>query len=456
MDSGPTRRGYDSINDYDQYDDDSGSGSGDSESNRRPSNFTVEGAIDAYNNEMNDAQQCDDLIANASSSSSSLVWVIFLVVILLGPINFVLYKLMYVAFDDDEQYFVSQTVNVQYCVIGGLALFMVRDQLTSDMHRIDHRKFIIMGSLDCLAGFMGSCGAKYTSGATQQLLNQSLIPLTMLASWIFLKRTPSPKQVLGAVIILLGVVVVILPNMLSSQRDARMASPLSSITITSQIIYFSSNIPYALSFCYKEYAFRHLSIHVILLTQWVSLYQFMIGFLLAPVLSSINGDSVSDTYQSFQKGFQCFIGSSGKDTCRNMEAFYYLSGYVTVNFIFNTLGLYLVKHGSATLNSISYAIILPLTTLTFTLPWLGAYKEHFNINIISGLVLVLVGFFVWKLSNDDMSSQPPSMLQLDAAAVNESSGVVTRIKIQQEPVFTFNERTIVPVLVKKQRGHLGR
>ena len=359
-----------------------------------------------------------------------------MLVILLGPLNFVLYKLMFVQYGDEEQFFVSQCVNFQYVVIGGIALLIIycQGQITYEMIQISHRKFIVMGFLDCLAGFLQACGAKYTNGGVQQLLNQILIPLTMLASYIFLKKTSTYKQITGAFIIFVGAFIVILPNIINSN----MGSPVSSL------IYATSNIPYALSFCYKEHGFKNLSIHVIYLTQLVSLYQFFIGFLLAPLMAMVDGRTFSHTAHSFATGFNCFIGVEG-DVCQgNRGSFYFLTGYCLVNFAFNTLGLYLVKHNSATLNSISYAIILPITTLTFTAPFLGHYREKFNINILEGLIVVMMGFVIWKLDDTetpDSLSRSPSQMEL---------GIIVTKKMPPSPVIHFNERLIVPIFIKKK------
>lgn len=338
---------------------------------------------------------------------------------------------MFVQYGDEEQYFVSQCVNFQYVIIGGVALLIIyrQGQITIEMIQIDHRKFIIMGFLDCFAGFLAACGAKYTNGGVQQLLNQSLIPLTMLASYIFLKKSSTYKQIIGSVIIFLGVFIVILPNIVS---NSNMGSPVSSL------IYASSNIPYALSFCYKEYGFKNLSIHVIYLTQLVSVYQFFIGFLLAPLMAKVDGRTLQQTAHSFATGFNCFIGVEN-DVCQGKNSFYYLTGYCIVNFTFNTLGLYLVKHSSATLNSISYAIILPITTLAFTCPLLGRYREKFNINILEGLIVVMIGFLIWKL---DVSESNGKTSKLDKMG--------TVVTVPSEPVITFNERTIVPIMIKKK------
>jgi hypothetical protein len=52
--------------------------------------------------------------------------------------------------------------------------------------------------------------------------------------------------------------------------------------------------------------------------------------------------------------------------------------YCCINFIFNTMGLFLVKYGSATMNSISYAIIFSAFHLVFPSPLLDVYSDKYH------------------------------------------------------------------------------
>jgi hypothetical protein len=56
------------------------------------------------------------------------------------------------------------------------------------------------------------------------------------------------------------------------------------------------------------------------------------------------------------------------------HTFALLTGYCALNIVYNTAGLYVAKHGSAALNVLTYALLLPLTTLLFSVrPLLGTY-----------------------------------------------------------------------------------
>lgn len=337
---------------------------------------------------------------------------VFLATLLIGPLNFVIYKIMFTAYGEANAFFVSQGINALYVIYGGVALYWVERQgkITHEMTQIPKYKFAVMGLLDCCGGFLAAMGATNTSGSLQQLLNQSLIPCTMLASWLFLNKHSTVRQQLGAFVIFLGVLVVLLPSF---------ATPANS-SLISNVVYFTSNIPLACSFVYKEIGFKNLKVHVIYLTQMVSIYQLLWGFLFAP-LQLIPGigvmESWEDIFTNFYSGFLCFIQWDSE--CASHGAFLLLTGYCVVNFVFNTSGLYLVKKGSAVWNSITYALILPLTVLAFNLPILGIYTETFSYYTFAGLLVVLCGFLTWR--SDEIFVEDATLLRKNTILSDEES-----------------------------------
>ena len=131
----------------------------------------------------------------------------------------------------------------------------------------------------------------------------------------------------------------------------------------------------------------------------VSIYQFLFGFVLAPLqlipgIATAQGMTVSETIWSFIGGWQCFqrmaiVGCAGKPT------FFLLWAYTSCNFFFNTLGLVITKHHSSSLSSISYSILLPFSCLSNGLLILGKYREEIYPQTIIGLIVVLAGFIAY-------------------------------------------------------------
>ena len=361
----------------------------------------------------------------ATSGKSSKVFGVFVGCLIVGPLNFVSYKIMYAAFGESRAFFVSQGVNFLYVIYGGIILLMLarKGENTNPAQHIPHIKFITMGFLDSVGGFLAAMGANRTSGSMQQLLNQTLIPITMLLSWIFLGKRSGTLQLVGAVLIFLGAWVVLLP---SSQAS----TSYDGFAVISNVLYFMSNVPIALSCIYKEMAFRNVQVHVMHMTQWVSIYQLLWGFVLGvlqliPGVGSSDGVSLSEINHSFWSGLLCYF--QWDEECSSKYTFSLLSGYCVINFVFNVLGLYLVKHDGAVLSTITNALLLPLTVLTFNMPWLGPYQEEYNSLTIVGLGIVTIGFVVWRtrIHSPEIAEGPdesePGLLLLHSPVVSCAS-----------------------------------
>jgi drug/metabolite transporter (DMT)-like permease len=248
------------------------------------------------------------------TDNSSQFWIYsnFISCLIVGPLNFVSYKVMYAAYGESRAFFVSQGVNFLYVLYGGIILHYLtkKGEITEEMRAIPHLKFIVMGFLDCLGGFLAAMGANRTPGSLQQLLNQTLIPIIMFMSWFFLGKTSTYLQLIGASVILFGACVVIFPSTSEDENGSRTLT--STYDIISYLLYFSSNIPIAFSCIYKEMGFRNLQVHVMYMTQLVSIYQLLWGFVLGvlqmmPGIGSETGYSLSEINSSFWSGVLCFL-----------------------------------------------------------------------------------------------------------------------------------------------------
>ena len=157
-----------------------------------------------------------------------------LLLMLSGCANFILLKVLFAAYGESAAFFVSQGINVIYCVYGGLIVYPrllpsgVGDALsrgfglepiTPRMRTWPHlRAFVVMGVLDCFGTFLTAMGAVYTPGQFQTLLNQSLIPATMAASALFLHERYSTGQLGAAALLVSGAVISVVPSLLPSHH----------------------------------------------------------------------------------------------------------------------------------------------------------------------------------------------------------------------------------------------
>ena len=330
-------------------------------------------------------------------------------VLVVGPVNFVLYRVCYATYGEEYAFFVSQGVNLLYVVYGGAILLpkmWFGDEITPAMRALPQRRFAFMAILDCCGTFLAAMGAVHTPGQVQSLLNQSLIPCTMIASRVFNHTRYTAAQCAGAAVILLGAAVVLSPELLGAPAGAPPApggggaESAAGSRALSNALYFLANVPMACSAVYKERRFAGDQVHVLYLTQCVSCYQFLFGFVLAPLqavpgVSTAAGQSPAAIAAAFRGGYECFRARAADCPPREGTT-WLLLGYCAVNFVLNTTGLVLTKHGSAALNAISYALILPLTTVSYSLPFLGAHREELRAPTLVGLLVVLAGFLLYE------------------------------------------------------------
>ena len=336
-----------------------------------------------------------------------------------GSVNFVLLKVLFTAYGEANAFFVSQGINLLYVVYGGLVTYprllgggvgsrisawMGMEPITPAMRRSPQRRFIVMGLLDCFGTFFTAMGAVHTPGQLQPVLNQSLVPCTMVVSCVLLRSRYSWCHSLGAMLIVSGALVSLSPSLShhsgSGAADSACVSTGDCVRIYSIAIYWLSNVPMALSVVYKESRFHNETMDVCWLTQWVSIYQFLFGFVLAPLqllpgMSSARGVPARQMLDGMASGWACFIERDATG-CAERHTMLLLFAYVGVNFVFNTTGLWLTKHGGAVLNSISYAMLVPLTTVFFSFPFLGPYREKLHAATFGGLAIVLIGFALWR------------------------------------------------------------
>jgi len=135
----------------------------------------------------------------------------------------------------------------------------------------------------------------------------------------------------------------------------------------------------------------------------VSVFQFFFGLALAPLqalpgIGSAHGVPLSSIPTAFLESWDCFL-EKPTSVCHGQwpAPSLLLLAFCAVNLVFNTGGLYVSKHGSAVLNVITYAVLLPVTTLIFSLrPLMGAFTEPLSASTVLGLLLVLLGFYLYQ------------------------------------------------------------
>ena len=243
--------------------------------------------------------------------SGNAIYIFSLVTILciLGAANSVLMKLTANAFGQDYAFFVDQGNNVLYLLfsVGSVLYKMKRTtDIGAQEYAFPQYKFLLMAAADGAGTFLSSLGAVYTPGNYQTLLNQTLIPVTMVMATCLLRAKYRFGEVFGAMVVLSGASVAVIPSIINP------GSAPTNFRVYAAVLYFASNIPMAFSACYKEIGFKDVQLDCFWLTMWVSLYQLFISFAYArlqaiPGFGSENGIHQQVIWTNFWNGLLCSL-----------------------------------------------------------------------------------------------------------------------------------------------------
>ena len=180
---------------------------------------------------------------------------------------------------------------------------------------VAHRVYVYMGVLDAGSATLGAIAGAYCPGELQTILNQMIIPVTLIGSFVLLHSRFKSYQLWGSVCIVFGTVVASSDYFLGTSRSQR-DSPQGGMTVAAAIvIYFLSVLPSAFSNIYKEKQMKLNDMNEVHTSTLVSFWQLWIGFLFLPLLSlpSLGGLSWEDMATQMSDGYSCFLGTNPKD-----------------------------------------------------------------------------------------------------------------------------------------------
>ena len=129
------------------------------------------------------------------SRDNFLLGLYVVLVVLTGTGNRVAFKLMQYSIIN-YTYFASQLVPFTYIPVNGaVLLFKMKftNDITPEMRQFPKRKFLVMGTLDSLAGLIITVGGRHVPGIMQNLLLQGVVVVTMVCSLLLL-RNSSPCE----------------------------------------------------------------------------------------------------------------------------------------------------------------------------------------------------------------------------------------------------------------------
>jgi len=327
-----------------------------------------------------------------------------------GVINSLFLRKVMTSFQN-YPFFLNQLTNYGYIpIFGAVVLYEMffTKLINKEMRAFPWYRMLIMGALDAVCGYFVVIGGIQTSGPMQQLLNQAIIPVTMIGAFFVLKERYSLIQIGGSGLIVAGVVLSLIPALTNKGEN-------TGNVFFWNMFYLCQVIPFAASNVYKDIAFKSVDMDVWYLQFWDVFWQSMIGTMLFPINTVLPPPAKVEFSQipaNMKNGTLCLIGHDlitpldsacgplnpkhlACDDCHN--AWLILGIYMAINVAYNVFILLVIKYGSATILSIAQTIRLPLTNICFSFHFImGKDAQPFSGFSLYGLLVILSGLVAYR------------------------------------------------------------
>jgi drug/metabolite transporter (DMT)-like permease len=300
----------------------------------------------------------------------------------------------------------SVMIYVPLCFTYIIPMMRYPTVITPEQRQIPQYKFAVMGGYDSISGIMQMFAVNYIKNSGLiVLVQQSAIPISMLISKLTLNSTYTKAQYTGAAIVLMGIVVVLIPNFTSSNAIDEGPTPAQDNSQLGWIaIMVVSCVPMCLSSVYKEKALGEIEINIVFLNGWVAVYQLLLAIPLSiPSAMAINLPLV-DVLPNMYGGWMCWMGHNTitddynpnhlpLDDC-SMAPFY-VTTYLVFNIAYNYLIVVILKHGSANILWMASTVIVPLSNVAFSLKFMPN-SQPLKFWDILGLLVIMSGLVVYR------------------------------------------------------------
>jgi uncharacterized membrane protein len=359
--------------------------------------------------------------------------------------------------------FLSVWIYIPICYMYIIPVLLFSKSITKEQREIPKYKFAVMGGYDSLAGIMQTFAVNYISNASMiVLVQQSAIPISMLISKYTLNSSYSKMQYIGASIVLLGIVVVLIPNFLLPPAASSSGSlPGTETSPTVQLIWLFvlvvSCVPMCLSSVYKEKALGEVDIDIIYLNGWVAIFQFLIAIPLCLPSAQIQNIPVSDIIPNMYNGFKCWMGVNSitvdnnpynlpLDDCSSAPLF--VNTYLFFNVIYNFLIVVILKLGSANILYMASTVIVPLSNVVFSLKFIPGNQPLRTWDII-GLFVIMIGLVIYRFNKELLHFLQNYVVSSDFKLIDD-----TTLELEKQQEIKSNKKFLKDI-ERKQLKYLG-
>ncbi|KAF4721983.1 Cg10p, partial [Perkinsus olseni] len=285
-----------------------------------------------------------------------------------------------------------------------------------------------LGALNAVNGGLTIFGNAYVPGYLQTILQQTIIPFTMILSALLCGTRYTLQHLLGVVIIIVGVAVQLGPLMSS---DGAAGSSTTTPSLVWSLVYLVAPLPVALAAVYQELEFSKRKVNLISLMYWSNLIQAIILFMLVPYdLATTTNSEVS----RWPAACRCIAYSDEavNPECAGGQAGIYLGSCILWMLVSQLLQAELVRHAGASLCAVVMTLGLPTTALAFSIPQLmGDHIEPIDGSTVLALSVILLGVSLYRSARIGDDSVAPKEAEGLMASTDSTSETGSRTPLQR-------------------------
>jgi drug/metabolite transporter (DMT)-like permease len=238
--------------------------------------------------------------------------------------------------------------------------------------------FLLIGGLISLANFLTFAGMRgsVVAGPLAVLLQQAVLPCTVLFSWLVLRREYTRYELGGVCVVLLGIALVCLTEVLATRATAA--------KILAVLLILAAAIPNALALVLMERLLRAVSVDVWWLWTWVNVFEIVFAFPIVAAQTAIESVSMES---GLHRGYVQFFSTS------TVLWFVLFICCILAN---KALSYLVIMRDGATLNWLAVAAAIPLADMLFSITpatraqdaaWMWAVDVAALLIVVGGLCL---------------------------------------------------------------------
>lgn len=331
----------------------------------------------------------------------------------LGTGNRVLYKLALVPLKR-YPFFLAQLATFGYVVVYFSILYgrYHAGIVTDEMLSLPKTPFMAVGLLEALGAVSGMAAGAVLSGAWIPILSQTFLVWQLLLSFLFLGRRYRANQVLGCVLVSLGVLITVASGSSSGLSLQNVGIFWILLMIASFFLQAADTILKEKIFLDSSKRLKDGSVDLFVVNSFGSAFQAMFICLLLPFLSKLWGIPFSMLPTYIKDGGACFL-NIGKvaSGCEGAPMLPLL--FVVVNMAFNISLLHVLKISSAVVSCLASTFSVPLSIYAFTLPlpFIGA-PSPLPAGFMLGAAVLVAGLLIYTWTPSP--ARPPATLPPEA------------------------------------------